>query len=95
MGSEMCIRDRYNETTKVYEAKDAANDGLKDVQYSGYLPVNAMTSAVSLVSTLPNAPTLTADVSVINILGVEFYQEVNGTQYLFAQGNAMKIDTIF
>lgn len=85
----------YNETTKVYEAKDAANNGLKDVQYSAYMPVNAMTSAVSLVSTLPNAPTLTADVSVINILGVEFYQEVNGTQYLFAQGNAMKIDTIF
>ena len=62
---------------------------------SGYLPINAMTSAISVATTLPGSPTLSADVSVVNILAVEFYQEVNGNYYLFAQGNAMKVVKIF
>lgn len=85
----------YNSTTGVYEPKDAALNGLTDIQSSAYLPVNAVTTALSVVSTLPGSPTVSADVSVVNVLAVEFYQQVNSNYYLFAQGNAMKVAKIF
>jgi hypothetical protein len=85
----------YNSTTGVYEPKDSTTNGLIDVQDSGFLPVNASTGVLSIVSTLPGSPTISADVSVVNVLAVEFYQEVNSNYYLFAQGNAMKVAKIF
>ena len=85
----------FNTTTKVYEPKDASLNELKDVQYSAYLSVDAMTSLISLVATLPGSPTMTPDVSVLNSLGIEFYQEVGSNYYVFAQGNALKISEIF
>ena len=85
----------YNSTTSVYEPKDGSTNGLSDVQDSGYLPVNALTTAQSIVTTLPGTPTISADVSVVNVVAVEFYQEVNSNYYLFAQGNAMKVAKIF
>jgi hypothetical protein len=85
----------YNSTTGVYEPKDGTTNGLTDVQDSGYLPVNAATGLISVVSTLPGSPTISADVSVVNVLAVEFYQEVNSNYYLFSQGNAMKVAKIF
>ncbi|HUH73628.1 MAG TPA: hypothetical protein VLZ75_04410 [Chitinophagales bacterium] len=85
----------YNSTTKVYEPKDSTTNGLTDVQDSGYLSVNASTGLISVVSTLSGSPTISADVSVVNLLAVEFYQEVNSNYYLFSQGNAMKVAKIF
>lgn len=85
----------YNATTKVYEATDTALDKLSAVAYSDYLPVNALTTAQSIVATLPGTPTMTASVSVLNAVGIEFYQEVNANYYVFNQGNAMKIKQIF
>ncbi len=85
----------FNTTTKVYEPKDASLNELKDVQYSAYLPVDSMTALISLVATLPGSPTMTPDVSVLNSLGIEFYQEVGSNYYVFAQGNALKISEIF
>lgn len=85
----------YNSTIGVYEPKDGTTNGLTDVQDSGYLPVNAATGLISVVSTLPGSPTISADVSVVNVLAVEFYQEVNSNYYLFSQGNAMKVAKIF
>jgi len=85
----------YNATSKVYEPKDQALNELKAIEYSPYLPVDQVTSALSLVATLPGPPTMTTDVMVVNIIGIEFYQEVNANYYVFAQGNAMKISEIF
>jgi len=85
----------YNSITRVYEPKDGTTNGLTDVQDSGYLPVNAATGLISVVSTLPGSPTISANVSVVNVLAVEFYQEVNSNYYLFSQGNAMKVAKIF
>jgi hypothetical protein len=85
----------FNPTTKVYEPKDASLNELKDIQYSTYLPVDSVTGLISVVSTLPGSPTISADVSVVNVLAVEFYQEVNSNYYLFSQGNAMKVAKIF
>lgn len=85
----------YNSTTGEYVPKDSTTNGLVDIQDSGYLPVNAVTSPLNIVSTLPGSPTISTDVSVVNLLAVEFYQEVNSNYYLFAQGNAMKVAKIF
>ena len=80
---------------KVYEPKEPTLNELKAIRYSNYLPVNAMTTAVSLGTALPGPPTMTADVMALNTIGIEFYQEVNSQYYVFAQGNAMKITEIF
>ncbi|MEZ5001436.1 MAG: hypothetical protein R2730_00250 [Chitinophagales bacterium] len=85
----------FNTTSKVYEPKEATLNEMKAVEYSGYLPVDQVTSTLSLVATLPGTPTMTTDVMVINVIGIEFYQEVNSNYYVFAQGNAMKISEIF
>jgi hypothetical protein len=85
----------YNPTTKIYEATDPALDKLSAVAFSDYLPVNIMTVPQSIVSTLPGTPTMTSSVSVLNAVGIEFYQFVNSNYYVFNQGNAMKIKQIF
>jgi hypothetical protein len=85
----------YNPTTKVYEATDPTLDKLSAVAFSDYLSVNVLTTVQSIVATLPGAPTMTASVSVLNAVGIEFYQEVNANYYVFNQGNAMKIKQIF
>lgn len=85
----------YNETTKVYEPKDNTVNGLTEITNSPYTPLTTTTPDISLLTILPNTPPLNADVSVVNIIAIEFYQEVNGNYYQLAQGNAMKIQTIF
>jgi hypothetical protein len=44
---------------------------------------------------LPGSPTMTADVSVLNCIGIEFYQQVGANYYLFNSGNALKVQDIF
>jgi len=85
----------YNADTKTYEPTDPTLDKLNAVEYSDYLPVNALTTVQSVVATLPGTPTMTASVSVLNAVGIEFYQQVNSNYYKFNQGNAMKIKQIF
>lgn len=85
----------YNPTTKAYEPKDPAVNGLTAIADSGYLPVNVPTTALNIVTTIPDSPVITADSSVVNLISVEFYQEVNSNYYIFAQGNTMKVAKIF
>lgn len=85
----------FNTTTGVYEPKEQSLNELVNVEYSAYLPVDNTTPLVQLVATLPGTPTMTPDANLINIVGVEFYQEVNSNYYIFNQGNAMKIVDIF
>ena len=81
----------FNATTGVYEPKEQALNELVNVEHSAYLPVDNMTPLVQLVATLPGTPTMSTDANLINIVGIEFYQEVNSNYYVFNQGNAMKI----
>ncbi len=85
----------FNTTTKVYEPKEASLNELKDVQYSAYLPVDSVTALISLVATLPGSPTMTTDVSVLNSIVIEFYQELGSNYYVFAQCYVFKISEIF
>ena len=66
-----------------------------NVAYSDYTPIDAVTTLIEVTATLPGAPTLNADVSVLGSIGIEFYQKVGNNYYLFNAGNALKIEDIF
>lgn len=85
----------FNSTSGVYEPLDSVNNELSNIAYSDYLSLDAATGVVSVASILPGSPVLSDDVSVINALGIEFYQQVGSEYYLFSSGNAMKIQKIF
>lgn len=86
----------FNTTTLAYEPTDPVLSTLGAVAYgattdlSSTAPVN-----FSLVAALPGTPTMTATASVVQCLGIEFFQRVGTVDYLLAQGNAMKIVKVF
>ena len=49
----------------------------------------------TLTASLPGSPVVPADVVVLNVIGIEFYQQVNSEYYLFASGHAAKINNTF
>ena len=85
----------YNSATSAYEPADALLNELSNIGYSAYTSVNAVTPLIDIIATLPGAPTLTPDISVLGCVGIEFYQEVGGNYYLFNAGNAMKVQEVF
>jgi hypothetical protein len=99
----------YNMETGRYEPLDPALNMLNAVTYSEMISINgsatvAMRKAkdvaavpLSLTTVLPGdpAPTITGDVSVIQCLGIEFYQRVDNTDYLLSQDSCMKIVKVF
>lgn len=86
----------YNATTQHYDPSDPLLNGLNGINYSA---VTALNSAVpilfSLVATLPGTPTMTATSSVVQCIGIEFFQRVGTNDYLLSQGNCMKIVKLF
>ena len=85
----------YNPITGTYEPDDTVNNELSVVNYSPYLPLNTVYAGSTIPAELPGAPVLGSDVSVIQCIGIEFFQEVNGQYYPFATGNCLKIEEVF
>ena len=85
----------YNPVTGNYEPADATLNQMSNVAYSDYTPIDAVTTLIEVTATLPGAPTLNTDVSVLGSIGIEFYQKVGNNYYLFNAGNALKIEDIF
>lgn len=92
-----CVSDfAYNDQTGTYELIEPANNELSDVQYSGYIDLFTPVAAPTVITaTLPGSPPLTADASVLQCIGIEFYQQVGPNYYLFNSGNTLKIQDIF
>ncbi|MDP4266691.1 MAG: hypothetical protein Q8880_04585 [Bacteroidota bacterium] len=87
--------EQYDSTSRKYYPVDAINNAIGAVTYSDYIPVDTSVIApVIITATLPGAPVLPANVSVINAIGIEFSQEINLQYYLFAQGNAMMVKVV-
>jgi hypothetical protein len=86
---------QYNNTTGKYEPVSTALSQLVNIQYSGYMDLSTVTTAATLTSTLPSSPTMTTNVSVLNCIGIEFYQQVGTNYYLFSSGNALRVDSVF
>ena len=85
----------YNPTTGSYEPDDMVNNELTNIAYSPYIPLNASYAGSTITATLPGAPVLDNKVSVVQCIGIEFFQEVNGNYYPFASGNCLKIEEVF
>ena len=86
----------FNTATKNYEATDPALNTLNGIAYGTMTALNSATPVnFTLVASLPGTPTMTASASGVLCLGIEFYQRVGATDYLLAQGNAMKIVSVF
>ena len=88
----------YNDQSKVYEPVDSELNELSDIEYSDYLSLtDAISTDTVITATLPGSPTIAkgSGVSVLNSIGIEFYQQVGTNYYLFNSGNALKIQAIF
>jgi hypothetical protein len=86
----------YNTSTGKYEATDPDSGKLTKADAGIIQPLNPVAPVpINLVCSLPPAPVLTATMSVVLGLGIEFYQQVGGVDYHLAQGNCMKIVKVF
>lgn len=85
----------YNATTGSYEPDDMTNNELMIIEYSPYIPLNTIYAGSTITAQLPGTPTLGSNVSVVQCIGIEFFQEVNGLFYPFASGNCLKIEEVF
>lgn len=86
----------YNATTKVYEPVEPLLNETSKITYSDYIELGTSVEApVSVVSTLPGSPEMTANVSLISCVGIEFFQKVGANYYLFNESNSLKIKNIF
>ena len=87
---------QFDDQSKTYVPVSPALNELSVVEYSDYKSLTAAgENNISLVAALPGTPTLNANVSVLASVGIEFYQQVGTTFYLFNSGNALKIAEIF
>ncbi|MDP4267381.1 MAG: hypothetical protein Q8880_08100 [Bacteroidota bacterium] len=91
-----CVSDyQFNETSKVYYPVDAINDKLGAFTFSDYISVkDEILAPVTINAAFLGAPVLTANSSVITAIGVIYYQQVDLTQYKYAQCNSMKIKLV-
>lgn len=85
----------YDSGTGGYAPTDPTLSELSDVQYSAYLDLSATTPVITITTTLPGSPTMTAGVAVFNNIGIEFYQQVGSNYYLFNSGNALQGVSVF
>ena len=85
----------YNPTTGSYDADDAANNELNVISYSDYIPLKEAYAGATVTAELPGDPVLDEKVSVLQCVGIEFFQEVNGSYYPFNSGNCLKIEEVF
>lgn len=86
----------FNATTKIYEPIEPTLNETSKITYSDYIEVgSSVADPLSVESVLPGTPTMTADVSLISCVGIEFYQKVGANYYIFSVGNSLKIKNIF
>lgn len=81
--------------TNNYEPVVPDQDSLGATATSNILPLGPTAPAVTLTATLSGTPVIDAQCTVIQTLGIEFYQKVGTDYYLFAQDNTMKVVNAF
>lgn len=85
----------YDPATGRYEPLDATTNLLNASAYSAVFDLNDPSVTATMTATIAGSPTMSGDVAVIQTLGIEFFQRVGTTDYLLAQGNAMKVIDLF
>jgi hypothetical protein len=85
----------YNDATAHYEPIEPTLNELSAIAYEQIRPIDNADLLLTLNADLGLSASLDADVSLIQCLGVEFFQQVNGQFYILAQGNAMKVLAVY
>ncbi len=85
----------YNDTTGTYEPTQPDFNEISDVQFSGYLDLSAAIPATTVSALLTATGAIPADVTILQAVGIEFYQQVGPNYYQFASGNCLKIVDAF
>ncbi len=52
-------------------------------------------SVINLMASLPNSPLLGLTEGLVALVGIEFFQEINGQLYIFNEANAMHVEMVF
>jgi hypothetical protein len=81
--------------TRKYEPVEPTFNALGDVARSNNTPLNNTAVTINLVATLAGSPVIPADVSVVQCVGIEFYQKVGANFYILSQKNCMKVANVF
>lgn len=85
----------HDDGTNSYEPIVPDQDTLNALDNSNMLPLDQNVSSLVLTASIAGAPVIDAQCTVIQTLGIEFYQKVGTDFYLLAQDNAMKIVNAF
>ena len=85
----------YIATTNSYDPMDPELNEVNNIQYSDFLDLYEPVPATTVVATLPGAVVPTANVTVLQCIGIEFYQQVGPNYYLFSSGNCLKVVDTF
>jgi len=86
----------FNATTGIYEPIQPELNEVSNVAYSAYLDIKIDIAAPTVIaSVLPGAPEMNDDVTVLNSVGIEFYQKAGNDYYLLNAGHALKIQSTF
>ena len=85
----------YNATTNSYDPMDADLNEVNDIQFSGFLDLYAPIPTTTISATLPGAVVPTANTTVLQCIGIEFYQQVGPNYYLFSRGSCLKVEDAF
>lgn len=86
----------FNASTKIYEPVESALNEISSITYSEYIDLSTVqTTDITVTSALPAGTTLTENVSVINSVGIEFYQKVGENYFIFKTGNCLKVYDLF
>lgn len=85
----------YDASTLNYEPDVPEQNSIGVTAYSAILPIDNTPATINLTANSPGGLVPDAGISVLACLGIEFYQKVDGTDYLLAQGNAMRVIEVF
>lgn len=85
----------FDDSTRNYEPDNPIQNALGTTTSGAVTPIGNTPVTFSLSVAVPNDIEPDSDVSVVTCLGIEFYQEVSGTDYLLSQGHTMQIIGVF
>lgn len=85
----------FDDGTSTYEPDTPAQNSIGVVSSGAVTPLDNTAVNFTLTADLPADVTPDTGVSMVVCLGIEFYQEVSGSDYLLAQGNTMRVIDVF
>jgi hypothetical protein len=86
----------YNATTGMYEAVEPTLNEASSINYSDYIDMAVESyMPTNVYAELSNELNLTSNVTVLNSIGIEFYQYVGNKYYLLGSGNALNIENVY